>query len=90
MRDSLPYDDWKKELKIWCSFTDLDKKRQGPAIYLTLMGKARETVLADVEADKLQSDNGVDNITKALDKLYKRNDSESAFAAFENFIQYFQ
>ena len=88
MRDGLPYDDWKKELKIWCGFIDLDKKRQGPALFLTLKGKARETVLAEVEADKLQADDGVDKVTNALDKLYKRNDSESAFTAFENFIKF--
>ena len=88
MRDGLLYDDWKKELKIWCGFTDLDKKRQGPALFLTLKGKARETVLAAVEADKLQADDGVDKVTNALDKLYKRNDSESAFTAFENFIKF--
>ena len=88
MRDGLPYDDWKKELKIWCGFTDLDKKRQGPTLFLTPKGKARETVLAEVEADKLQAEDGVDKVTNALDKLYKRNDSESAFTAFENFIKF--
>lgn len=88
MRDDLLYDDWKKELKIWCSFTDLDKKRQGPALFLTLKGKARETVLAEVEVAKLQADDGVDKVTEALDKLYKRNASESAFTAFENFIKF--
>ena len=88
MRDGLLYDDWKKELKIWCSFTDLDKKRQGPAVFLTLKGKARESVLADIESARLQSEDGVQEITKALDKLYERNKSESAFAAFENFIHF--
>ena len=88
MRDGLTYDDWKKEMKIWCSFTEIEKKRQGPAVFLTLKGKARETVLAEVEAEKLQTDDGLSNIIKALDNLYKRSDSESAFTAFENFIKF--
>ena len=88
MRDGLPYDDWKKELKIWCGFTNLNKKRQVAALFLTLKGEARETVLAEVEADKLQANDGVDKVINALDKLYKRNDSESAFTAFENFIKF--
>jgi hypothetical protein len=88
MRDGLLYEDWKKELEIWCSFTDLDKKRQGPAIFLTLKGKARETVLADVDSAKLKDDTGVKEITTALDKLYVKDKSESAFVAFENFIKF--
>jgi hypothetical protein len=88
MRDGLLYDDWKKELEIWCSFTDLEAKRQGPAIFLTLKGKARETVLAEVKPATLKTDDGVEKITIALDKLYKKNKSESAFTAFENFIKF--
>ena len=47
MRDDLLYDYWKKELQIWCMFTDLEKKHQVPAIFLTLKGKARETPSLD-------------------------------------------
>ena len=34
---------WKKELAIWQTFTSIDKK-QAPAIFLTLLGQAREAV----------------------------------------------
>ena len=88
MREDLLYEDWKKELTIWCGFTDLDKKKQGPALFLTLKGKARESVLAEIKPELLQSDNGVKVITEALDKLYAQNKSESAFAAFDNFIKF--
>ena len=73
MKDDLLYEDWKLELEIWCSFTDLDKKRKGPAIFLTLKGKARETILAEVKPADLTGDNGVTKITDALDKLYCLN-----------------
>ena len=88
IRDGLLYDDWNKELKIWCGFADLDKKGQGRALFLTWRGKTRETILAEVEADKLQADDGVDKVTNAQNKFYNRNDSESAFTAFENFINF--
>ena len=48
--DSTVYENWKKEIKIWQVFTDLPKKKQCPAIYLTLSGKAREAALKlDIE-----------------------------------------
>ena len=46
MRSDLTYTDWKKEVSIWSKFTDLDKKKQGGALFLSLTDKARETVLA--------------------------------------------
>ena len=88
MRDDLLYEDWKLELEIWCSFTDLDKKRKGPAIFLTLKVKARETILAEVKPADLTGDNGVTKITDALDKLYVKNKSENAYTAFENFSKF--
>ena len=30
MRKDLLYDDWKRELDIWCDFTDIPKEKQGP------------------------------------------------------------
>ena len=92
MRDDLLYDDWKKELQIWSMFTDLEKKHQGPAIFLTLKGKARETILAEIKPTDMSKDNGVDtiSITASLDKLYVKNESASAcaFNAFENFSRF--
>ena len=38
-------DSWLKEIKIWQNFTDIEKKKQGSAIFLTLEGKAKEAVL---------------------------------------------
>lgn len=85
MRDNLLYEDWKKELDIWLMFTDLAKERQGPAIFLTLKGKARETLLAELKPVELGTADGPAKITTALDKLYVKNASASAFNAFENF-----
>ena len=42
-----PYISWKEELAIWEAFTDLDKKKQGPALFLSLPNpsSARDAVL---------------------------------------------
>ena len=44
-KEDMSYEAWKKELAIWTTFTDLDKKKQGPAIFLSLNGKPRASVL---------------------------------------------
>ena len=69
-------------------FTDLEKQHQGPAIFLTLKGKARETILAEIKLNDMSNDDGVDTITASLDKLYVKNESANAFNAFENFCHF--
>ena len=88
MREGLTYEDWKKERNIWRKFTDLSKQRQGGALFLTLTGKARETVLAEVPLSKFDEDSGIDEITKALDTLYLQDATENAFVTFDSFIKF--
>lgn len=88
MRSDLTYIDWKKEVSIWSKFTDLDKKKQGGALFLSLTDKARETVLAEVPEVAYEKDDIVDVILKSLDKLLLKDDSETAFQAFDNFIRF--
>ena len=46
------------DLPIWKMFTDLEKKKQGPAVYLTLSGRARECV-RDLKPEKISADDGI-------------------------------
>ena len=39
------YSDWIRFVRLWTKFTDLDPTRQGPAIVMTLEGKALDTIL---------------------------------------------
>ena len=65
----IAYTTWKKETSIWQLFTSLERKKQDPAIFLSLSGQEREAVL-ELELDKLNDDNGVKNLLEKLDKLY--------------------
>ena len=38
------YTDWKADVEVWRLFTKGEKKRQGPAVYLSLQGNAVEAV----------------------------------------------
>ena len=87
MREDLLYADWKTELEIWRSFTDLAQAKQGPAVFLSLKGKARQTALAEVKPADLAKDTGVDTILNTLDKLYVKDVCDAAYSAFGNFCK---
>ena len=76
------YEAWKKELAIWQSFTDIKKEKQGSALFLTLEGKAKEAAL-ELDLDKFNCENGVDNIIKKLDTLYLRDKVQTAYEAYD-------
>ena len=59
-------------------FTSLEKKKQAPAIFLTLTGQAREAILK-LEPNTLPVDRGVQNLIKALDNLYLKDRDYLAF-----------
>lgn len=88
MSKELSYADWKKEIAIWKTFTDLDVKRQGAAVFLTLTGKARETVRSEVDEKAIAKDTGVDSIITSLDKIFKKDETQTAFTVFDEFIKY--
>lgn len=88
MREGLLYSEWKKELEIWSDFTELPKLRQGGALFLTLTGKARQAVLANVPREEIKSETGLDAILKSLDELYAKDISQSGYAAFDDFTNY--
>ena len=81
------YETWLKEIKIWQKFTNLAKGKQGPAIFLTLEGRAREAVL-ELDVDIISDDTGVENILKHLNKLYLKDKTQSAYEAYEKFEKF--
>ena len=78
------YELWKKEISLWKTFTYLDAKKQDPAIFLALNGKARETAL-ELSVENLNSDTGVVQLLAKLDKLYLKDKDQLAYAAYDSF-----
>ena len=66
----------------------VEKVKQGSALYLSLEGKPRQTVLAEVGPSLINCEQGVANIFKALDRYYKKDESKTAYFAFDDFIKY--
>ena len=82
--ESLSWTDYKKEIKIWQALTTLDAKKQGPCLYLSLTGKAREAAL-ELDIDNIKGENGVELILKRLDELYLEDTTQTAYLAYQNF-----
>ena len=79
--DENDYSNWKQDMGIWQMFTELEKKKQGPAVYLNLEGKAREC-LRDIKPEELGSEQGVAKIVTKLDTLFEKNKNTQTFLAF--------
>ena len=58
LSSSKTYSDWKKLINIWTELTTLEKKKQGPALVLTLEGKAQEAAL-ELSPEQITGENGV-------------------------------
>ena len=66
------YGEWLNDVKIWQLFTDLEKKKQGPALYLTLTGRDRECV-HKLTPEVIGGEDGVKKIIEKLDKLFMKD-----------------
>ena len=81
------YEAWLKEIKIWQAFTDLADVKQGPAIFLTLEGQAREAAL-ELDVARISEKTGVQNIIEKLDSLFLKDKTQSAFEAYDTFEKF--
>ena len=81
------YECWLKEIEIWQAFTTLTASKQGPAIFLTLEGRAREAVL-ELEVKAISAETGVKAITDKLDSLYLKDKVQSAYEAYDSFEKF--
>ena len=68
-------------------FTDVTASRQGPAVYLTLQGDARDAIRS-MDKSEIAKDNGVDLIIAELDKVYLKDKTTQAFCAVKDFVEY--
>ena len=78
------FEDWLHETEIWQCLKDLDRKKQGPAIYLSLDENIRKTC-CDIKVKHLNSDDGVDIVLCKLKSLFAKDINQAAFIAYDKF-----
>ena len=84
---SKSYSDWVRLVKLWTKFTDLQPTRQGPALVMSLEGKALDTIL-ELDDKDISHEDGVTLIINKLNKLYKKDELNEKFEDFEKFENY--
>ena len=68
---------------------DIGKIKQGPAVFLSLEGKSRKSVL-ELDGKDINKDDNVDNIIACLDKLYFKHKTQTAYGIYGKFEMYRQ
>ena len=87
LTDESCYQTWVRDIKVWRMLTDLKKEKYGPAIYLSIFGKARDAVSA-IETEDIGKENGADTILKKLDEIYLKDKNTRAYLAFKTFYNF--
>ena len=87
LTDEIQYSDWKNDMEIWKLYTDLDKKKQGPALYLTLSGKARECVRG-LKSAEIGDEGGLQLILTKLDAVFEDDVNTRTYMCFKEFYDY--
>ena len=60
---------------------DVKKKQHGPAVYLSLHGRARDAMKSNTE-------HGLEELIRLLDALYLKDSATQAYCAFRDFVEY--
>ena len=81
------YSNWRADLEIWEMFTDLEKKKRGLAVFLSLTGQAREYVRA-LGDEEIGKETGVKSIIERLDKIFLKDSDTRAYIAVKKFYNY--
>lgn len=87
LSSSKSYNDWKKLIELWTDLTTLAKNKQGPALVLSLEGKAQEAAL-ELDSASIAHDDGVRLIIDRLDKIYEKDKLTEKYNAIEKFETY--
>ena len=75
---------WK--IKAWQALTDLDKKKRGIAIALSLpeegQNSFRDKVFSELTVEVLNADDGVEKLILFMDKISKKDELSEAYEAY--------
>ena len=75
-------EEWLRELAIWQCVTDLEPKKQGPVVYLSLPDKIRKSC-NDVSVQDLIKDDGLNVFINKIKSFYAKDMNALAFMAYD-------
>ena len=77
------YENWKRDVNIWCKLTELGEEKRALALHLSLSGRAR-AASSEIDVDELEKKTGVKTILDKLDELFLPEKGRRQFNAFNN------
>ena len=77
-------EDWLREIEIWQCVTDIEEKKQGPVVYLSLPDKIRKSC-NDISVSDLNKDNGLNTLITKIKTLYAKDITALAYVAYDQF-----
>lgn len=87
-----PYDRYIEELKGWCIVTELDKKKRGIAIALSMPENdpsgVRDKIFNEISLEQLNTDGGVDILINYMNSLFKRDELSDIYERYLNFDRF--
>ena len=81
------YTSWKADVEIWQLYTNIAAEKQGPAVYLSLKGQARDAVRG-LTAAEIGVAEGVKVITDKLNEVFESDVTTRSYCAFKDFVDY--
>ena len=81
------YDQWKKDVDLWCSVTDIEDVKQAVIIHLSLTGRARQAS-SELSGTELKSKTGVKNLMSRLDRVFLQDKNWKCFNVYMEFENY--
>jgi hypothetical protein len=87
LENDAAYENWKKDIEIWCDLSELPKTKQALAIHLSLSGRAR-AASSEIETGDLKKDDGVKTLLEKLDGLFLADKGRRQFAAFHELYNF--
>lgn len=87
-----PYSRWVEELKAWETLTDLDVKKRGLAVALSLpeegQNSIRDKVFNELSTAVLNADDGVKQLITFMDNIFKKDELSEAYEIYTEFDRF--
>ena len=77
-------EDWLRELEIWQCVTDIEEKKQGLVVYISLPDKIRKSC-GDIKVSDLNKDDGLTVLITKIKSLYAKDINALAYMAYDQF-----
>lgn len=87
-----PYSRWLDEIKAWEALTELEAKKRGVAIALSLpeegQSSIRDKVFSELSIENLSAEDGVKKLTDFMDTIFKKDELSEAYEVYTEFDRF--